>query len=342
MIASKQKWITGHQPSRAEYQEAFSTPFRIFAPDSISVPQGREHCHAFIAGGIYSREGTLVEAGERPGGRLGDYVSSVNPPRAPRPRGERIEGHSLYGGHFMLHYGHFITETMSRFWVEEIDRYDQVVFFPFVFANASTELSSFHRILLNRVGVSDEKIRFLVDGVVFDRITVPEALWKVNEHVHWSASRIYRRLGSAVRPDASPRRSKWIFLSRGRQLRQRHPRRKRIEGIFRRAGFTIVYPEDLGFPEQERLYAGAEILAGFAGSAMHNCVFCESGTLLIEIGDERTPNGFHPMQEMANAVSGVVPVHFPFESAHGEKKRLWKLLRDSIEQAGLRRSMKTV
>jgi capsular polysaccharide biosynthesis protein len=51
-------------------------------------------------------------------------------------------------------------------------------------------------------------------------------------------------------------------------------------------GFTSVRPESLPFLEQARLLAGAEIVAGEAGSGLHGTVFSQPGTTTLELRPE--------------------------------------------------------
>jgi capsular polysaccharide biosynthesis protein len=48
-----------------------------------------------------------------------------------------------------------------------------------------------------------------------------------------------------------------------------------VEAWFENEGFTIVYPERHPLPEQAALFAGARVVAGFAGSAMFNLMHAQ-------------------------------------------------------------------
>ncbi|MCC5972542.1 MAG: glycosyltransferase family 61 protein [Rubellimicrobium sp.] len=77
----------------------------------------------------------------------------------------------------------------------------------------------------------------------------------------------------------TPRR---LFLSRGDNHRRRATEnRAEIEAIARDLGFAVIRPEDQPFAEQVRLAAGAQVIAGEFGSAMHNSLFAGPGTTVI-------------------------------------------------------------
>lgn len=73
-----------------------------------------------------------------------------------------------------------------------------------------------------------------------------------------------------------------LFLSRGDNHRRRETEnRAEVEDIARDLGFTVIRPEDKPFAEQLRLVAGAQVIAGEFGSAMHNGLFAGAGTTVI-------------------------------------------------------------
>ena len=61
-----------------------------------------------------------------------------------------------------------------------------------------------------------------------------------------------------------------------------------VEAFFSRLGFAIVYPEDLAFGDQIATFAGARVIAGFAGSGMFNMMFAPNATVLVLSGDSYT------------------------------------------------------
>lgn len=63
--------------------------------------------------------------------------------------------------------------------------------------------------------------------------------------------------------------------------------RDNVEVMFREAGYTIVYPEQLSIMQQILLFRGVKILAGEAGSGLHNSVFMQNGTHVICIQSGR-------------------------------------------------------
>jgi capsular polysaccharide biosynthesis protein len=66
--------------------------------------------------------------------------------------------------------------------------------------------------------------------------------------------------------------------------------RPAIEAIAERAGFTLVQPEKLSMPAQLALFETATMIVGEYGSALHNSIFAEPGTIICALrGNSRHP-----------------------------------------------------
>lgn len=90
--------------------------------------------------------------------------------------------------------------------------------------------------------------------------------------------------------------SRKVYLSR--QLIQQETKtssrdllnRRQVDTIMQDAGFTIIIPEELPFPEQVRIMEGAEVISGEVGSAMHLSLFASPGAVKIVLRNEDNPN----------------------------------------------------
>ena len=83
-------------------------------------------------------------------------------------------------------------------------------------------------------------------------------------------------------------RSRKIFVSRKNVLKagidsRTLSNRDEIEDHFLHLGFEIVHPEDLKIEEQISIFAKADIIAGEAGSGMHNSIFMPDNALVINL-----------------------------------------------------------
>lgn len=270
----------------------------------------------WISGCVYRGDGTKVSRSERFGGWKGDLFRSDNPDRLERPAFVERKGRGVYLGALMAgHYGHFIAEGLSTFWIFEMlpaDEFDYFLFSPFVFG------PSFPEYALQCIRVFDIDPHKIVimseEAMVFEELVVPERLFRLNHSADPAMAWVHRKICSRIEEVADP--VERIYLSRRRlslkQLTRVIANEILVEKLFRQAGFTVIYPEEVPFEDQLALYANARVVAGPSGSALHNSLFMRPGAKLIELGDPRYRGNRAPTQMLCDLVSGVETALIPF------------------------------
>lgn len=270
-----------------------------------------------ISGCVYRPDGSKVGLSERFGGWKGDLFPSDNPELLERPSSfVRRSGKGLYLGSLMAaHYGHFITEGLSTFWIFEThpaEEFDYFLFSPFVFG---TDVPEYALQCMRAFGVDSEKIVIMGEqAMVFEDLVVPERLLRLNHTVDSSLAWVHRRIISCSNTGGDlPER---VYLSRRKisfkQLTRVIANEVLVEKLFRLAGFAVIYPEDVPFKDQLALYSNAHVVAGPSGSALHNSLFMRRGSKLIELGDPRYGGERAPTQMLCDSVSGVNTAFIPF------------------------------
>jgi GT2 family glycosyltransferase len=83
-----------------------------------------------------------------------------------------------------------------------------------------------------------------------------------------------------------------IFISRARLPKwginsRSCENRAGLEGLFKSRGFQVIYPELLPIKDQIRLFASAKLIAGEAGSGLHNSLFSTQGAQILNIQSAR-------------------------------------------------------
>jgi hypothetical protein len=241
-------------------------------------------------GAVYTRH--LVESSQRCGGAKTDLVVTANPPvlsQEERDAAVRHPGMWLYIGNWMDGFGHFIVETLTTAWVD-VEQFDGIVANRFMSRNRKP----WQQELADLVGLHDVKVIDAVPGR-FESLTVPDRTFHYQQEVHAEAVIPWRRVAAA---ESSGR----VFFSRSLVQNSRtYTNAVAVEALFAGLGFTVVHPETLPVAEQVRLAAGAEIIAGPAGSALHLSAFAPKARV-IELGDVRTP---HRMVAAQMAISRV-------------------------------------
>lgn len=295
----------GHYCRKVEtIENGFVTPFRISAsPERIS-------------GCVYGSDGLKVAISERAGGILGDRILSANPAAAPRPASaRRLKGRGVYLGQFMSrHFGHFMYETLSTFWIFEqtpAREFDYFLFHPLTFGSAIVDLNRF---CFERFGIDPAKVIVVADEpLLVDHLVVPERLAQLNHSADPSLRWVYDAI--ARRPEGTMP-SRRLYISR-RVFNATFSRRVianeiRVENLFRQAGFEIFYPELVSFAEQVATCSQAAVIAGMSGSNLLNVHFAARDALLIEIGDPRYQGKPNPCLPPAAGVARARHRFIPF------------------------------
>jgi len=318
------KMIDYIPPICKTYLNAYASPTVITSP-----PNGS------ISGCLYTEDGYIIPESQRFGGFYGDFFPSVDPETIQIEYDStitKINGHSIYLGHIMPHYGHFLIEMLSSFHTfENFNQYDNFIFHPFVFGeNHPSYITDTFRIF----GIPDEKIHVIKTKTYIEEVTIPERLVKLNKSAKSQMRNIYNFLIQSFNIEYSklsltlPR---WLYFSRVRNNLRIGMRtvlnEPLLENAIKNLGFTIVYPELLSFAEQIALIHQADIICGLSGSALHNCVFMHSGSLLIEIADARSPHYAHPTQQICNELSKTNPKFITFHGVVLNKKKYISIIR---------------
>ncbi|MEZ5833245.1 MAG: glycosyltransferase family 61 protein [Dongiaceae bacterium] len=332
--------IVQAEPQHVTLHDAIATPFALIEPsDAPDQPPRHPSFKAYTKGCLYDADGTRVDLSVRVGGVGGDQALSIDSETlAPEQRGGTwLAGRTLYLGPFMNHYGHFITESLSRYWLQDAGRFDNYVAYPFMHNNGNILIREFHRYLAGLLDVPIDRMSILRSQTVFDEIVVPEQLWTYNVHVNARMRDLYARISARHAGSQSTGR---IFLSRTDSPRLGNA--PAVEEVFAGFGFRIHYPERMTIQDQLSLYANCEILAGLSGSGMHNCLFTRPGLMTIEVGDARARR--HPvfMQRIANELARVDAHFIPFGEAKDiriDPRIVLKRLRDILGELPRQGSM---
>ncbi len=318
--------IVETEPQCLTLRDAIATPFQIVAPADAEGLLPRPPSKVYTRGCLHGSDGARVDLSVRVGGVDGDQAASIDPTFLPPDQrgGAWLPGRSLYLGTFMNRYGQFITESLSRYWHEGAAGFDHLVAYPFVHDAGTVQVKAFHRYLADLLDVPIDRMTVLSRQTVFDEIVVPEELWVHNVHANARMRALYGRISAR---HAAGRSTGRIFLSRTPGPTSRLANTLEVEEVLAGFGFQVLYPERIDIARQLSLYANCEVLAGFSGSAMHNCLFARPGLMTIEVGDARAQRHPAKMQIIANELAQVDARFIPFGEAENESINVAKVRR---------------
>ncbi|WP_158625420.1 MULTISPECIES: glycosyltransferase 61 family protein [unclassified Asaia] len=242
--------------------------------DGLYVPRIPGHYDRNF--GLYDIYGRLVqEAGPRrgwPTQPLGQSASCCVSPSSSHPRAP--EGCYFYGGNINDHFGHFLTETLPRYWCYR-ERYAGMKILVHAEKTLDTLFSQawiagFFALL--GLGQSD--------FVVFERPTrlrmlvVAGTSLEENHFAHQAFARFCNDLGEENGIGIAESRplylSRAAFNSQMRMIRGEEA----MLPLLRQEGIAIIEPEKLSIRQQIGLFSAHRPTIGFVGSAFHTSIFC--------------------------------------------------------------------
>lgn len=241
----------------------------------------------------------------------------------------RVNGTSLYIGNLMDGFGHFILETLPMLWptLNSSESYDSLACHRFLG-------SEIHQWQLDLLNIACGLPVVLVDNEAkrFSKITVGDRPLRCQGYATKKATLVWDYIADSF-AGAAPR-SKKIFLSRSKLASdfRRYENSSQVEEVFRKLNFEVIHPHELNVKLQIEKMAGAEIVAGQAASALHLAAFSRRKTMVVELGDSRTPNRIVAGQKQISSLKQQ-PIHhldfrqsekggFDIEYLFSELKRL--------------------
>lgn len=200
----------------------------------------------------------------------------------------------VYLGFYHPHYGHFITDTLSRSWalpILNLDSANLKFFFDIHDANSAPVIPVNFCRVLEYLGIPKEDIIFGTKSYKIRRLFVPSQLIVLHKNVApvahgpiWGRIRDVS-LNTSRDFDYFKSKRKGIYISR--RLLKSNKRKMnceiKIELFAQSLGFDIIHPQLLSLCDQLAVYANSPIIIGQAGSGLHNILFAPSCSRLIGI-----------------------------------------------------------
>ena len=295
---------------------------------------------------LYDTDGALIEESKvtyiEPGPPAwfnDEKISKVEQQTMPAqvalpPKVRRISEPVLFLGEAHDHYGHFITDTLSRMWaLEQFDPDCKVLFAP----DPKRRLEPAHvRFVLDQLGLDPSRILRPQEPVLFERLYCPIPALQL--------SRIYQvfdephvRAAGALAAAGTPAPDRPVYLTRSSlQPSLRKPGcEEELERRLAREGFAIVRPERLSVLEQMALFNSDHPVVGAFGSAMHTVLFRVRPNLAAGAGQQLAilfPEKIPPRFMMVDAIKASRAVYIncmggaPTRAPHGGPgERNWSI-----------------
>jgi capsular polysaccharide biosynthesis protein len=282
--------------SRATVTQSASERARKL-PERYDVPAVslREYHDVHCAPGqlVWQRNVLLPDSfrhNQRP--NLGNRYTVGLGPLFARPKQRARHVHRLEGPYFYLdsefrgHFGHAMTEQLSRLWAWPQAKAAEPGLKAVMALNKRRELAQFEIDLYSAAGIAAADLVLVRDTVHVDSLFAATPMFSQPDYVHPDLAGVWRAVATNLAA-AAPERdySRKVFCARRTGKR---PCRNavQVEELFAEHGFDVIFSEDYPLSEQARIFQEADVIAGFAGSALFNLSLCNGPKHVIMISSE--------------------------------------------------------
>lgn len=235
--------------------------------NALVTPRGATRA-TIHSGNVYDDSGAPIPLAQFIRGtsiRFGGEVEAT----LPKPGDELDE--AIWGGVWVSHYGHFITESVARLypaWSSDA---------PIIFVaspGASLILPPWMGQVLAFLGIDAQRIRIITRPTRVRRLIMPTPGLELSRSFSPDYFRLLRsKVRDALRGAADTGESK-LFLSRSLLGDKRAGvGEKQIESALLADGWSVLHPETLPFADQMSVLSRSRAIAGLFGSQMHNLIF---------------------------------------------------------------------
>ena len=201
---------------------------------------------------------------------------------------EFIDDEVIFLGPIPDHYGHFITEGLSRLWLYLDAKYQN--------SNAiyisSNESNKFLQ-LWNLFGLRSSQFKQIQYPVRYRSIIVPEPSIQLHRYYHDAFNETINAIVKTL-PKKEPKN---LFLStkhhsyfNGKSIGE-----GLIESTFRKNNFDVIYPESLALDDFISMLHSAKTVTSISGTSAHNAMFMSQDSTLVCLSRS---NHHHPLQIM--------------------------------------------
>jgi hypothetical protein len=235
----------------------------ILPPKLIKAVPGPGSTHA---GGVADAYGNFV-SGHIQNISRPDARSNVSCAYSISQEITHIKSTIVYGGVARGHFGHALTESLSRMWWF-LENRDSGYKFAFVSLVGETPFLDFYRML----GLREEDIILIKEPTRFDSIIVPEQSCYLTHGYTDKTLSVYDAIRDSVAPAGGMSK---VYLTRTKLVPQNIINEEYFEEYYRSLGYEVIAPEQLSLKDQIAILAGAKEIACVGGTLSHLILFCQ-------------------------------------------------------------------
>lgn len=302
---------------KKEYQELEEKDyFRKDTRKAITVKGGRilpyrkEAGEEHAAGGVIDAAGVYIEESAQHivGTEMNHGYEVKNPEKKPM----RV----MYFGAYHKHWGHFLTEMVSRCWYLTWHQPEQEDFYvAYSMKNDTTNepMSGSFREFLTILGVSEERLILVTEPTEFQEVILPEKSCEAGQWYTREYCQIFSYLAEQVGIPEKVYEKLYLTRLKSRALSQTQIGERTIMKEFKKNGYKVVAPEQFSLTEQIRMLASCKKLVVVEGTLMHNLLFCKESIDITIINRVVGTNAYQPLIHQAKSAEvSYVDAHLSF------------------------------
>lgn len=207
----------------------------------------------------------------------------------------------MWFGAWHKHWGHFLTEMVSRCWYlidHKPEKEDFYVAYSIKNDTTHEAMGGTFKEFLNLMGVSDERIILVEKPTEFKEVVIPELSCEPGRWYTEEYKKIFQYLVDKSEKDSQYEK---VYLTRlkSRGLAKTQMGEQDIMKVFKENGYKIVAPERLSLTEQIKVYASCKKLVVVEGTLMHNVLFCQEHIDFAIINRVVGVNAYQPLIHQA-------------------------------------------
>ena len=173
-------------------------------------------------GGIYDSKGDLLTKSTRDYGSNCLYKFDESKKTVNLEQLNYVNTNSVFIGHITNHYGHFLLETMSRFWVflnNYLNKFniENIVLIKWIDENNKYNL---FEIVSNILNLNKYNILIITKATKFSKIFLPQKLCNINKNILFQQKFIYDELIKSSNLDPNFKKFKKIYITRFKGLKR--------------------------------------------------------------------------------------------------------------------------
>ncbi len=274
------------------------------------IPRGiivNEQLHGF---GVFDAQFNFVKSASQVRKKNGNFYPKFNHNNIPY-----VDADAVFVGNVYPQFGHFLLEHMNRAYAVLDKKYANM---KYVLINNKSvnPIPDYMFRFLELLGVPRKNIIILEHTTQFRNVYVPDQGFNLPVY----SSEKFGKTFDKMTENITGEKSKYdkVYVSRAELKSRKTYGEVRVQNIFQKNGFHIIYPETLSLDEQIRIFQDCKVLAGCAGTALHMALFMKPGGTVIQLKRNKVYDDNAPTQYLLNETKKLNSV---FISASVERVR---------------------